>query len=81
MNFVTKLKFMVSKKATEFDKIFAVDVTLCIKCQIDSEDFVNFCGLLGIYELYQSKLECQTILQQNFEIWIDFFFIIEITPE
>ena len=45
---------MVSKKATEFDKIFAVDVTLCIKCQIDSEDFVNFCGLLGKCELYDT---------------------------
>ena len=22
------------------------------KCQIDGEDFVNFCGLLGKYELY-----------------------------
>ena len=44
-----KLKFMFSKKATKFDKIFTVHLTLCSKCQIDGEDFVNFCGLLGKY--------------------------------
>ena len=71
---------MFSKKITKIDENFIVDLTLCTMCQTDSEDFVNFCGLLGTYELYQSKLECQTILQQSFEIWIDFFFIIEITP-
>ena len=36
------LKFMYSKKATKFEKIFTVDLTLCSKCQIDSEDFVIF---------------------------------------
>ena len=44
---------MFSKKATKFDKIFATDLTLCSKCQIDGEDFVNFCGLLGKYKLYK----------------------------
>ena len=48
---ISKLKFMFSKKATKIDKIFPVDLTLCSKCQMDSEDFVNFCGLLGKYEL------------------------------
>ena len=43
---------MFSKKATKFDEIFTVDLTLCSKCQIDGEDFVNFCGLLRKYELY-----------------------------
>ena len=43
---------MFSKKATKFEKIFTVDLTLCSKCQIEGEDFVNFCGLLGKYELY-----------------------------
>ena len=43
---------MSSKKATKIDKIFTIDVTLCTKCQIYGEDFVNFCGLLRIYELY-----------------------------
>ena len=38
--------FMFSKKATEFDNIFTVDLTLCSKCQIDGEDIVNFYGLL-----------------------------------
>ena len=28
-------------------------MTLCSKCQIDGEDFVNFCGLLRKHELYQ----------------------------
>ena len=48
---------MFSKKATKFDKIFTVDLTLCSKCQIDGEEFVNFCGLLGKYELYLQNLE------------------------
>ena len=43
---------MFSKKATKIDKIFMVDLTLCSKCQIDGEDFVNFCGLLRKHELY-----------------------------
>ena len=40
------IKFMFSKKATKIDKIFTVDLTLYSKHQIDSEDFVNFHGLL-----------------------------------
>ena len=44
---------MLSKKATKIDKIFTVHLTLCSKCQIDGEDFVNFYGLLGKHELYQ----------------------------
>ena len=46
------LKFMLSKKATKIDEIFNVDLTLCSKCQIHDEDFVNFCGLLRKHELY-----------------------------
>ena len=46
-----QVKFMFSKKATKFDKIFTVDLTLCSKCQINGEDFVNIWGLLGKYEL------------------------------
>ena len=45
------LKFVFSKKATKIDEIFTVDLMLCSKCQIDGEDFVNFCGLLGKHEL------------------------------
>ena len=33
--------------------IFTVDLTVTRCCQIVSEDFVNFCGLLRIRELYQ----------------------------
>ena len=28
-------------------------LTLCSECQIESEDFVNFCGLVRKHELYQ----------------------------
>ena len=45
------LKFMFSKKATKIDEIFTVDLTLCRKCRIDSEDYVNLCGLLRKHEL------------------------------
>ena len=45
------LKFVFSKKATKNDKIFTVDLTLTTLCQIDGEDFVNFCGLLRKHEL------------------------------
>ena len=46
------VKFMFSKKATKIDDIFTVDLTLCSKCDVDGEDFVNFCGLLRKQELY-----------------------------
>ena len=36
---------MFSNKATKIDEIFTVNLTLCSKRQIDSEDFVNFRGL------------------------------------
>ena len=45
---------MFSKKATKFDQIFTVHLTLCSKCQIDGKDFVNFCGLFRKHELYNS---------------------------
>ena len=48
---VLVLKFMFSKKATKIDKIFTVDLMVTINCQIDGEDFVNFCGLLRKCEL------------------------------
>ena len=47
----SNLKFVFSKKATKFEEIFTVDLTLCSKCQIDGEDFVSFCGLLRKHEL------------------------------
>ena len=49
------LKFMFSKKATKIDEIFTVDLTLTTYCQIDSEDFVNFCGLFRKRELYKPQ--------------------------
>ena len=47
---------MFSKMTIIIDEIFTVDLTLCRcsnKCQIDGEDFTNFCGLLRKYELYK----------------------------
>ena len=41
---------MFSNKATEIDEIFNVDLTLCSMCQIDGEDFADFCGLLRKHE-------------------------------
>ena len=46
------LKFMFSKKATKNEEIFTVNLTVTINCQIEGEDFVNFCGLLRKRELY-----------------------------
>ena len=43
---------MFSKKATKFENIFTVDLTLCSNCLIDGEDFVNFCALLRKYDFY-----------------------------
>ena len=40
------VKSTFSEKATKIDKIFTVNLTVCINHQIDGEDFVNFCGLL-----------------------------------
>ena len=46
------VKFIFSKKVTNIEEMFTVDLTLCGKCQIDGEDFVNFCGLIRKHELY-----------------------------
>ena len=40
------LKFVFSKKAIKFDEIFTFNLMLTTYCQINSDDFVNFCGLL-----------------------------------
>ena len=42
---------MFSKKATKIGEIITVDLTVATYCQIDGEDFVNFCGLLRKREL------------------------------
>ena len=54
------VKLMLSKKATKIDEILTVDLTVTTYCQIDGEDFVNFCGLLRKRELY-----CATIYVQR----------------
>ena len=48
---------MLPKMATKLDTAFTVDLTLCSKGQIDSVDFVNFCGLLRKHELYLTKIK------------------------
>ena len=55
---------MFSNKATQFEKIFTIGLKLCSKCQIDSEDFVNFCGLLRKHELYL-RLECKICFSEK----------------
>ena len=53
--FTYVVKFVFSKKVTKIDEIFTVDLTLTAECQIDGEDFVNFCCLLREHELYYKK--------------------------
>ena len=57
---------MFSKKATKIEKIFTVDLTLCSKCQIDGEDFVNLSGLLRKYELYFRFIASNKIKNETF---------------
>ena len=47
---------MFSKKATKINEIFTVDLTCTTLCQIESEDFIDFCGLLRKHELFQINL-------------------------
>ena len=62
---------MFSKKATKIDEIFFVDLTVTTYCQIDGEDFVNFCGLLRILnkKILAKPLHSygNWLLHQNFE--------------
>ena len=62
---------MFSKKATKIDEIFTVDLTLCSKCQIDSEDFDNFCGLLRKHELY-APTYYQSLIDRYYQSWCHF---------
>ena len=52
---VKYLRFMFSKKATKIDVIFTVYLMVTTYCQIDGEDFVNFCGLLRKCKLYMHR--------------------------
>ena len=49
---VCKQKFMFSKKSPQ-----KIDNYVVFKCQIDSEDFVNFYGLLIKHELQEKFLQ------------------------
>ena len=56
INLELLLKFIYSEKATKFCKIFALLFTgTTYLGQEKGEDFVKFCGLLRIYELYETK--------------------------
>ena len=37
-------------------------MTLCSRSQIDGEDFINFCGLHGKYELYNQDVSSEIML-------------------
>ena len=63
---------MFSKKATKINEIFTVDLTITTYCQIDGEDFVNFCGLLGKRELYQKFLLKKCAPTRNQKYSVDF---------
>ena len=65
--FGLKLKF--SEKATKIDKIFSVNLIVCSNCQIDGEDFVNFCGLLRKHELYQPDAVWAKHSAQGLFVW------------
>ena len=60
---------MFSKKATKIDEIFTVDLTVTTYCQIDGEDFVNFCGLLRKRELYPRHRTSWDQKFRDFEAW------------
>ena len=48
---------MYSEKATKFCEISTVDLSYVLSNgQIDSGDFAKFCGLLRIYELYDTPV-------------------------
>ena len=44
-----------TKKNTKVYEIFTVYKTLCSRCQIDGENFVNFCGFIRKHELYLNR--------------------------
>ena len=76
---LNKLKFTFSEKATKIEKIFSVNLTVCSNRQIDGEDFVNFCGLLRKYELYNVDLRDELLLlslfddSKNVNVWVSLF--------
>ena len=61
------LKFMFSKKTTKIDELSTIDLTVCSKCQMDGEDFFDFCGLLRKHELYVGILPNDMNLNQKCE--------------
>ena len=74
-NLLSEINFKVVlkvKKATKIDKIFTVDLTVTTYCQIDDEDFVNFCGLLRKRELKKKRSKYVCIMRQP--TIQDFFF-------
>ena len=71
------LKFMFSKKATKIDEIFTVHLTLCSKCQICGEDFVNFRGLLRKYELYTTQRNSnQKLIYRDYLFFVKNYFLL-----
>ena len=51
------------------EEIFTVNLTLCSKRQIDSEDFVNFRGLLRKYEFYNKGSSSYHLCVEYFSLF------------
>ena len=66
--FLSTTKRYDRKKTTKTDKIFTLVWHFLNKCQIDGEDFINFCGLLRKHELYSSEY-----IKTNFKFKTDLF--------
>ena len=63
--------FMFFKQPTKIEEIFTVHLTLTTLCQINSEDFVKFCGLLRKHKVYQLSVSIE--FQKVFSITRTFF--------
>ena len=46
-----QVKFIFSKKTTKINEIFTINLIICSKREINSEDFIILCGVLRKYEL------------------------------
>ena len=53
------LKFIYSKKATNFCEISTLLLTVCTVVKKKGEDFAKICGLLRIHELYETDVKMQ----------------------
>jgi hypothetical protein len=69
---LTVVKLKLSKKATKIDEIFTVDLTLCSKCQIDGEDFINFVAFLENTNFKRYENALRVIFDQWPKLYLGF---------